>query len=162
MPEIENQYYQVKNSFVDLCIALFVLTNFQSNDQQFSLAGEKLKPVGKLIMRIGNVGSVGASPPSLENLKSNAVRLIDDLFTRRNPLFSQRCLAFAPNEPNHRIGTALRRRSIARCWNDSSGHERSSSDHGPSYRRGVSESQFRPSQSRKWFQREEFSPISSR
>jgi hypothetical protein len=33
------------------------------------LAGEKLKAVGKLIMRIGNVGAVGSEHPSIETIK---------------------------------------------------------------------------------------------
>jgi hypothetical protein len=33
------------------------------------LIGEKLKTVGKLIMRIGNVGSVGSGQPSIESIK---------------------------------------------------------------------------------------------
>ncbi|CAF3451554.1 unnamed protein product [Rotaria sp. Silwood1] len=57
-PVMENQYYQ-------------------SSDQQFSLIGEKLKTVGKLIMRIGNVGSIGSEQPSIEKLKSSdALRLL--------------------------------------------------------------------------------------
>ncbi|CAF0762294.1 unnamed protein product [Rotaria sordida] len=57
-PAVENQYYQ-------------------SSDQQFSLIGEKLKTVGKLIMRIGNVGSVGSEHTSIEKLKnSDAIRLL--------------------------------------------------------------------------------------
>ncbi|CAF1455211.1 unnamed protein product [Adineta steineri] len=57
-PAMENQYYQ-------------------SSDQQFSLIGEKLKTVGKLIMRIGNVGSVGSEQPSIETIKaSDALRLL--------------------------------------------------------------------------------------
>ena len=30
-----------------------------------------MRPVGKLVMRIGNVGSVGSALPSIESLKSN-------------------------------------------------------------------------------------------
>ncbi|CAM4766790.1 unnamed protein product [Rotaria magnacalcarata] len=57
-PAMENQYYQ-------------------SSDQQFSLIGEKLKAVGKLIMRIGNVGSVGSESPSMDKLKnSDVLRLL--------------------------------------------------------------------------------------
>jgi hypothetical protein len=33
------------------------------------LTGEKLKTVGKLIMRIGNVGAVGSEHPSIETIK---------------------------------------------------------------------------------------------
>ncbi|CAF4479437.1 unnamed protein product, partial [Rotaria sp. Silwood2] len=57
-PVMENQYYQ-------------------SSDQQFSLIGEKLKTVGKLIMRIGNIGSVGSEQPSIEKINSSdALRLL--------------------------------------------------------------------------------------
>ncbi|CAF1495816.1 unnamed protein product [Adineta ricciae] len=57
-PAMENQYYQ-------------------STEQQYSLIGEKLKTVGKLIMRIGNVGSVGTEQPSAETIRtSDALRLL--------------------------------------------------------------------------------------
>jgi hypothetical protein len=36
--------------------------------------GEKLKTVGKLIMRIGNVGSVGTEQPSIETIKSRVFK----------------------------------------------------------------------------------------
>ena len=67
---MENQYYQVRSdaSEDEPCSLRFL---FQSSDQQFSLIGEKLKTVGKLVMRIGNVGSVGSAQPSIESLKSN-------------------------------------------------------------------------------------------
>ena len=47
-----------------------LLVTRQSTDQQFSLMGEKLKIVGKVVMRIGNVGSVGSDQPSIESIKS--------------------------------------------------------------------------------------------
>jgi hypothetical protein len=70
MPSMENQYYQVRE---DCSEEDFESPRFrsQSSDQQFSLIGEKLRTVGKLVMRIGNVGSVGSAQPSIESLKSN-------------------------------------------------------------------------------------------
>jgi hypothetical protein len=38
------------------------------------LIGEKLKAVGKLVMRIGNVGTVGSEQPSIETIKSTFVK----------------------------------------------------------------------------------------
>lgn len=59
----------------------------KSTEQQFSLAGEKLKAVGKLVMRIGNVGIVGSSP-SAEKLKSSLFFVVCKLFAKVHSLAS--------------------------------------------------------------------------
>ena len=81
MPSMENQYYQVCG---DSSGEAFESLSFvsQSSDQQFSLIGEKLKTVGKLVMRIGNVGSVGSAQPSIESLKSKPTFSLVDVHRR--------------------------------------------------------------------------------